>query len=85
MLVSRTQSRPRRPRGFTLIEVLATIFLLAIVVPVAMQAISVSTSAASVAEHQTTAAALAESKLAELIATGDWQQGALSGNFSTLR
>ena len=73
--------RPRARGGFTLIEVLATILLLSIVIPVAMQAVSASTGAASAARHKTVAAGLAESKLAELIATGDWQTGAVSGTF----
>ena len=73
--------RPRPPRGFTLVEVLATILLLSIIIPVAMQAVSTATLAASAAKNRSTAAGLAESKLAELIATGDWQTGAVSGGF----
>ena len=76
-----SQPRPRRRSGFTLIEVLATILLLAIVVPVAMQAVNTASSAASAARHKSVAAGLAESKMAELIATGDWQTGAVSGGF----
>src|SRR5215217_5397731 len=74
------QSRRRRA-GFTLIEVLATLLLLAIVIPVAMQAISLASGTASAAKHRAEAAGLAEGKLAELIATGDWQTSGLQGDF----
>ncbi|MDB5296239.1 MAG: hypothetical protein JWO31_2222 [Phycisphaerales bacterium] len=70
-----------RRRGFTLIEVLTTILLMAIIVPVAMRAVSASTGAASSAQHRTIAAGLADSKLAELVATGDWQNGGTGGDF----
>ena len=77
---------PRRPHqtrtGFTLIEVLATIALLAIVLPVAMQGISVATGVASTARHRSEAGALAESKMTELIVTQQWSTGGgLNGDF----
>src|SRR4051812_19730609 len=67
-------------RGFTLIEVLATMMLLAIVLPVTMQALSVSLSAASSARHLTEASGLARAKLNELIATAQWDNTS-SGDF----
>jgi general secretion pathway protein I len=70
-----------RRRGFTLIEVLATMMLMAIVLPVIMRGISMATRAASSAKRRTEAAALAEAKLGELISTGQWQNGSLSGDF----
>lgn len=73
--------RRRGRRGFTLIEVLAAILLISIVVPVAMTATSQVMKSADAARRRTEAAGLADSKLAELIATGDWQTGALSGDF----
>ena len=74
---------PTRPRrGFTLIEVLATMVLMAIVLPVTMQALSVSLGAASSARHTTEASGLAQAKLHELISTG--QLNATSnGDFGT--
>jgi prepilin-type N-terminal cleavage/methylation domain-containing protein len=78
------QRPPRRPharRGFTLIEVLATIVLMGIVLPVAMHGISLCMRSAQSARQRGEAAALAESKLNELVATGDWQYGLLSGDF----
>lgn len=72
----------RRRRGFTLIEVLATVMLLAIIVPAINKGISVATGMASSARMRTEATGLAESKLNELLATGDWQNGQSAGDFS---
>lgn len=78
----RRGTRPRaRRHGLTLVEVLATIVLMAIVLPAAMQGISACLSTSISARQRGEAAALAEAKLGELIATGDWQFGALSGEF----
>ena len=77
---SRVRRRPRR--GFTLIEVLATLMLLAIVMPAIQQGISIASGTASSARRRTEAAGLAESKLNELLATGQWQDGQVSGDFS---
>ena len=79
-----TRRRPAaaaRRRGLTLVEVLATIVMMAIVLPAAMQGIALCTSTSVVARQRSEAAALAEAKLSELIATGEWQFGALSGDF----
>lgn len=67
--------------GMSLAEVLATITIVAIVIPVAMQGVSLATSLASVTRQRAEATALAESKLSELVATGDWQATALAGDF----
>ena len=50
----------RRQAAFTLVEVLATLALIAIVLPVAMNGISLATAAAGVAKQQMEAASLAE-------------------------
>ncbi len=71
-------------RAFTLIEVLATMLLMAIVLPAAMEGISLATRAADDAHRRTEAAGLAQEKLADLIAEGTWQGGILSGDFSAL-
>lgn len=68
-------------RGFSLIEVLAALMLMAIVLPVVMQCFAISTSAADTARRRTEASALADSKLNELSATGDWKLGILAGDF----
>ena len=68
-------------RGLTLVEVLATIVMMGIILPAALQGISVCTSASVVSRQRSEAAALAEAKLGELLATGEWQYGGLSGEF----
>ena len=73
---------PRKSHGFTLIEVLAAIALIVIALPVIMRGISMSAHAASVSKQRTQAAALAELKLNELVGTGNWQYGNLTGDFA---
>ncbi len=72
----------RTSRAFTLVEVLAALLLIAIVLPVVMQGISLATNAASDAKRRTEAAGLAESKLGEIVATRQWLAGGLSGDFA---
>jgi len=59
--------RARRLRGFTLIEVLASVAILAIVIPFAMRAASTASMLASLSRHRAEAATLAEAKLADLV------------------
>ena len=59
-------SRPARRGGFTLIEVLATLLLVGIVLPVTMRGVSLALAAASNARHTAEATTLAETKLAEI-------------------
>jgi type II secretion system protein I len=73
--------RRRARRGFTLIEVLFTLMLLGIIIPSAMRVVGMSRTASKLAQHRTEAAGLAESKLTELAAGGQWQNMALSGDF----
>lgn len=73
----------RGRRGFTLIEVLATMLLMAIVLPAVMQGIALSTKAASVARRRTEAAGLAESKMNEIVVNHLWLQGVNAGDFGT--
>ena len=80
-LSARNKFRGRSARGLTLVEVLATIVMLAIVLPAAMQGVTLCTATAGAARQRSEATALAEAKLSELIATGDWEFGATSGEF----
>ena len=75
------RGREARRRGLTLVEVLATIVMISIILPAAMQGISICTSTSVVARQRSESAALAEAKLSELLATGEWQYGAMSGDF----
>ena len=78
--------RRRSSRGFTLIEVLATMMLLAIVLPVAMRGISISLASAAKAKHMSIAASLAESKLNDLLTQaqsgGSGGGSSMSGDFA---
>ena len=68
-------------KGFSLIEVLAAMLLIGIVLPVAMRGYSLSVQLAAQSKQTTESAALGDSKLNELVATGDWKLGLLSGDF----
>lgn len=68
-------------RGFTLAEVLATIAVMAIVLPVIMQAVSISTALASATRLRAQGTYLAEMKLADLLSSGQLQTAELSGDF----
>ena len=69
-------------RGFTLMEALAALALVAVVLPVTMRGFQDALSLASDAKQRNEAAALADSKLNELVATGDWKLGVLAGDFA---
>ena len=74
-------ARQRRSRGFTLPEVLATMVLMGIVLPVVMSGISGALGAASRAKNTAQAATLGETKLSELIATAQWSSASGGGDF----
>ena len=67
--------------GFTFAEVLAALLFMAIVIPVAMEALSISSRAGVVAERKSEAVRLADSRLSELIVTGAWKDSGQSGVF----
>ncbi|MGA3066684.1 MAG: prepilin-type N-terminal cleavage/methylation domain-containing protein [Tepidisphaeraceae bacterium] len=71
----------RRRSGFTLVEVLVTLMFLAITLPAIMQGISLATKVGAQTVKRTEAAGLAQSQLAEIVSTGQWQNGNLSGDF----
>ena len=81
-LIPTTRTRRSGRAGFTLVEVLATLVLLGIVVPVAMRGVSVALAAAQTAKRTAEATSLAQSKLNEMIADGSWQTSGTSGDFS---
>lgn len=78
----RRRALRRRGGGFTLVEVLAALMLVAIVLPVAMRGVTVATAAASSARHRNEAAALAQSKLDELLANMQVQQSQMNSSMS---
>ncbi len=67
--------------GFTFMELLATIVLIAVIMPVAMRSIGLCTRLAGQSRRQMEAASLAKAKLTELIVTGEWQDGNQRGRF----
>lgn len=72
MKLSRSQTKSK---GFTLAEVLAALLFMAIVIPVALEAMHVASRAGSVAVRRTAAARVAERILNENIATTNWNGG----------
>ena len=75
----------RRPlvgrRGFTLVEVMASMMLVAIILPVAMKGVSVALQIAGVARQRSLAASLAETQMNDLITANVWDQTSMAGDF----
>lgn len=67
-------------RGFTLVEVLAALLLMAIIIPVAMDGMSVASRAGILGQRKAAAMRVAELVLNELIVEGNTQQVSSSGN-----
>ncbi len=72
-----------RQGGFTFIELLATMVLIALIMPVAMHGIALCTRLAGQSERQIEAAGLAKMMLTQLVATQDWQNGDQQGDFGS--
>jgi len=68
-----------RTSGFTLVEILATFVLIAIILPVAMNGISMAAKLASQAKHRVEAATLAQEILNNQILSGDYEDGDQEG------
>jgi len=69
--------------GFTFIELLATIVLIGIIMPVAMRSIGLCTRLGGHSRRQIEAASLARTKLTELTVSQDWKTSEKSGDFGT--
>jgi len=69
----------RRRRGLTLIEVLASLLLMAIVIPVAMEGMSIASRAGLLGQRKATAMRVAERVLNELLIEGQVLQNSSSG------
>jgi type II secretory pathway pseudopilin PulG len=76
---NRSRAVKRACAGFTLAEVLAAMLFMAIVIPVAVQGLRIASRAGVVSERKATAMRLAESRLNELVVTGEWQSTAQKG------
>ncbi len=77
----RRRNTRRGQPGFTLIEVLATMVLLGIVLPVAMRGVSMALAAAEYSRHTAEASSLAQEKLCELTTLGVSSSTGNSGDF----
>jgi type II secretory pathway pseudopilin PulG len=73
--------RAREASGFTFVEVLAAMLFMAIVIPAAVQGITLANRAGVIAERKTMAAQLADTYLTELVITEQWQTMNPSGAF----
>ncbi len=71
----------RRAGGFTIIEVLAALMLVAIILPAAVHGTLLCMDTAAHASMQARAASLAQAKLSELAATGQFEEAMLTGDF----
>ncbi len=69
--------------AFTLIEVLATLVLVGIVLPVVVDGILLSLATAGYARDQSEAASLAQNLMSEIVVSGDYQDSESSGQFGT--
>ena|SRR5437879_2708205 len=67
------------PAGFTLAEVLAALAFMAILIPVALEGLSIASRAGEVAARKGEAALIAESVLNEKIVTTNWNQTMQNG------
>jgi prepilin-type N-terminal cleavage/methylation domain-containing protein len=70
-----------RPGGFTIIEVLATITLAAIVLPAVIHGVLLCLSTAGHARNRLQASSLAQSKLAEIVVAGEFLDAESNGDF----
>ncbi len=74
--------RSRRESAFTLAETLAALVLLAIVIPVAVEALHVASGAGEVAARKGAAARVADRILNESLVMTNWNSGPQSGTIS---
>jgi type II secretory pathway pseudopilin PulG len=75
-------SGPRRESAFTLAECLAAMAFLAIVIPVAIQALHVSSLAGQVAARKGEAARVADRVLNQSLVLTNWNTGAQNGTLT---
>lgn len=66
-------------RAFTLVEVLAALLMMAIVIPVTMEGLSVSSRVGVLGQRKAVAMRVAERMIEEIIAEAQTQQGSSSG------
>jgi type II secretory pathway pseudopilin PulG len=67
-------NRLRHEAGFTLAEVLAALFFMALVIPVAVETLHIASQAGSTAQRKNEAARVAQAMLNENVLSGNWSQ-----------
>src|SRR5690349_8237157 len=72
-------AKRNRRAAFTLVEVLAALLFMAIVIPVAMQAIRIANRAGVMSQRKAVATRIAERMLNEMIVTSQYQGTSLKG------
>ena len=72
-------SKRNQAKGFTLAEVMAALVFMAIVIPLALQALSIAGRAGEVAARKQEAALVAERVLNENIVTTNWDKAVQNG------
>lgn len=72
----------KRRDGFTLVEALASLMLVAIILPFVIRGINLSARNAAHMDREATAIMLAQSQLEEVLITEDWQFGDAEGVFA---
>lgn len=77
----RNPSSKKDQKAFTFAELLAAMLFMAILIPVAIQGLTLANRAGVVAERSKIAAQLADLQLAEEIVTKEWKNGSKKGNF----
>lgn len=74
------KSAPSRAKaGFTLVEILAALLMMAIIIPVAMEGMSIATRAGVLGQRKAAAMRVAERVLNELIVEGETNRNSTSG------
>ena len=71
---TRTAKRRWREAGFTLAEVLAALFFMALVIPVAVEALHIASVTGVTAQRKDEASRVAQWVLNENVLTGNWSQ-----------
>lgn len=70
-----------RTRGFTFVEILAAMVFMAIVIPVAIQGITMANRIGVSAQRKRIATQLADRQLSEIVLTREWESGSSQGDF----
>jgi type II secretory pathway pseudopilin PulG len=72
-------SRPRRRAAFTLVEVLASLLMMAIIIPVAIEGMSVASRVGMLGQRKAAAMRVAERVINEVLVESQIQQASSSG------